>query len=250
MRICLTNDDGYEALGLTVLARVAMEFGATDIVAPATPQSQKGHAVTLNQLLSVHRRDQEGLGPVSVVAGTPADCVRVGLVGIDNPRPDWVLSGINHGANLGVDVHYSGTVAAAREAAIHGVPAIALSQFIRRPNPVNWDGSAIMVRRVLDRLLPDRCPRGTYWTVTLPAVESDFDAVPIVEAPLSTEPLPLAYEKVSPDKDGSDPPPGGLLLRYVGRYTDRKIEPGTDVAVAFSGRIAITRLSLDGKTNT
>ena len=89
-----------------------------------------------------------------------------------------------------------------------------------------------------------------YWTVTLPAVESDFDAVPIVEAPLSTEPLPLAYEEVDPDKNGSDGPPDGLLLRYVGRYTDRKIEPDTDVAVAFSGRIAITRLSLSGPTST
>ena len=246
MRICLTNDDGYEASGLSVLARVAMAFGATDIVAPATPQSQMGHAVTLNHPLPVHRRQQDGLGPVVVVAGTPAECVRVALVGTDNPRPDWVLSGINHGANLGVDVYYSGTVAAAREAAIHGVPAIALSQFIRRPNPVNWEGAAIMVRRVLDRLLPHQCPRGTYWTVTLPSVEGDFDAVPLVEAPLSTDPLPLAYEKVGPVEDGSDVPSQGVHLRYAGRYTDREIEPGTDVAVAFSGRIAITRLSLSG----
>ena len=80
----------------------------------------------------------------------------------------------------------------------------------------------------------------------MPSVEGDFDAVPLVEAPLSTDPLPLAYEEVGPVEDGSDIPSQGVHLRYAGRYTDREIEPGTDVAVAFSGRIAITRLSLSG----
>lgn len=243
MRFCVTNDDGYEALGLAVLARVAGKLGPIEVVAPASGQSQTGQAVTLNRALRIESRTQDGLGLVRVVDGTPTDCVRVSVAGVAGSRPEWVLSGINHGANLGVDVFYSGTVAAAREAAIHGVRGIAFSQFIRRPHEPDWAGAAVMVRRVLDRLLTEPTSEGTFWTVTFPAIDDGFETVEMVEAPLESAALPLCYEV-----EGTEGEKTGAVVscRYAGNYMERVRKAGTDVEVAFGGRIAVTRLSVRG----
>ena len=129
MNILITNDDGINAQGIAVLARAAAEFGQVTLVAPARQCSAMSHRITLGRPLRLEQVDF----PVPQVEaysldGTPADCVKAALDAILTERPDVVLSGINHGYNVGFDVAYSGTVGAAMEALMNGISAIALSQ--------------------------------------------------------------------------------------------------------------------------
>ena len=124
--ILLSNDDGYDAHGLVVLRRALERFAEVVVCAPQLNQSASSHALTLNSVLRLHRIDQK----TYALDGTPADCVYVALHSKERVvprRPDLVVSGMNFGPNLGVDVVYSGTVAAAREAAQRGIPAVAVS---------------------------------------------------------------------------------------------------------------------------
>lgn len=123
MRILCTNDDGYMALGLRVLAGAARTLGEVAIVAPDREQSATSHALTIHRPLR-SRKSREG---AHVVDGTPTDCVIMAVNEILGWRPDFCLSGVNHGANMGEDVLYSGTVAAAMEATVIGIPSVALS---------------------------------------------------------------------------------------------------------------------------
>src|SRR4051812_38417238 len=124
MKLLLTNDDGIDADGLQALCDAARPLGEPVVAAPALPQSGVSHAVTTGTAFRVEPR---GPGRFAV-AGTPADCVRVGLHRLA-PDAAWVLSGVNHGGNLGADVYYSGTVAAVREAVLHGWPGVAFSHY-------------------------------------------------------------------------------------------------------------------------
>ncbi|MFW6200959.1 MAG: 5'/3'-nucleotidase SurE [Gemmatimonadota bacterium] len=168
MRILVTNDDGYLAPGIRLLARAASEFGRVEVVAPDREQSASSHSLTLHHPLRVHR-PEEG---VYVVDGTPTDCVVLALGELLDERPDMVLSGVNHGANLGDDVLYSGTVAAAMEATILGVPAVALSYAGGRGDDLGpWETT---VRELLRRLiLRDDFPAETLLNVNLPPVRPE-----------------------------------------------------------------------------
>ena len=121
MRFLITNDDGFDAPGLAALYTALKELGDVDVVAPAVCHSAKGHAVNTRDGIQVERRSVEPFGEMYIAHSSPADCVRLGLRGLGLKSPDFVVAGINPGANLGVDLYYSGTVAAAREAAIMGV---------------------------------------------------------------------------------------------------------------------------------
>ena len=134
INILITNDDGWDAEGIAQLAKVATQFGSTTVIAPAEPQSGISHQLTMDRAMDLVEQKPDWYS----LAGTPADCVRFGLHHLSK-KFDLVLSGINHGANLGVDVFTSGTVAAAREANFHGVSAIALSQYRRSMDSSNFD---------------------------------------------------------------------------------------------------------------
>jgi len=245
LHFLVTNDDGYDAEGLAVLARLARTLGTADIVAPLVPQSQTSHAVTLWEPLEVRPIERHALGPILAVAGRPADCTRLAAAGLAGDRkPDWVLSGINHGANLGVDVFYSGTVAAAREAAILGIPAISISQFVRRPEPTDWSGTAVMAERALREIFCRDCPAGNFWNVNLPALDGGFEEASIIEAPVAMDPLPMAYDSVPPPAEADPGSAGARHYVYAGRYPERTREPGSDVDVTFAGNISISRLGL------
>ena len=124
MKFLVTNDDGIDAPGLAALVNVARTLGEPTVVAPAGPQSGVSHAVTWREGVRIEPRDEGRFA----IHGTPADCTRLGLLHLV-PKAKWILSGINHGANLGADVYYSGTVAAVREALLHGWPGIAVSHY-------------------------------------------------------------------------------------------------------------------------
>src|SRR5262245_37678408 len=227
MKLLLTNDDGIDAAGLRALHRAAAKVGETAVVAPATGLSGCIHRVTTSDLLEVRPAGPDWFA----VTGTPADCVRVALHGLV-PHVGWVLSGINAGGNLGADVWHSGTVAAVREAALHGLPGIALSHYHRRGLDYDWDRAADWVLPLLRDLMARQWRPGTFWNVNLPHVEPGSADPEVVFCPLDPGPLPLSYRDVQG------------RLHYNGDYHGRRRLAGADVDVCFGGRIAVTLLSL------
>jgi len=137
MKFLVTNDDGIEAAGLEALVHAARPLGESIIVAPAGPQSGVSHAVTWGRGVQIEARGEKGFA----IHGTPADCTRLGLLHVVKDAT-WVLSGINHGSNLGADMYYSGTVAAVREAVLHGWPGIALSHYFKKGMEYDWPRAA------------------------------------------------------------------------------------------------------------
>lgn len=227
MRLILTNDDGIDAPGLSSLAIASQGLGRLQIIAPDGPQSGCGHAVTTHRPLTVQRFDADRMA----VSGTPADCVRLAIHHLATGA-DWVFSGINAGGNLGADVFHSGTAAAAREAALHGVPAIAISHYLARNRVVDWSLAAERAARVLRVLMDLPKTPGTFWNVNLPHPEPGGPEPAIVFCPLDLSPLPLNYRV-----DGDS-------AVYSGDYQSRARTPGADVAVCFGGAIAVTCVAL------
>jgi 5'-nucleotidase len=228
MKFLLSNDDGIDARGLATLLDATGAFGHPVVVAPAGPQSGQSHVVTWDGRVRLEPRGPDRFA----VHGTPADCARLGLL---RAAPDarWVLSGINHGGNLGADVHYSGTVAAVREAALHGWPGIAFSQYHHGDQPADWPRAGRWAARVLAQLLSRAPQPGLFYNVNFPALAPDAPEPDIVFCPLDPNPLPLDYRNE----------PDGHHI-YEGIYFDRPRNPGTDVAVCFGGRIAVTEMRL------
>lgn len=227
--LVLTNDDGIDAPGLAALFEATAGLGRRLVVAPSGPYSSCGHTITTDRPLAVRRR---GDGWIAV-DGSPADCVRVALHHLA-PEAWWIVSGINRGANLGTDVHHSGTVAAAREAVLHGRPAVAVSQYLIRDCPVDWSRAAVWTARVLDVLLARPPGPRAFWNVNLPCLGPGAPEPPLVECPLDPSPLPLDFRI---EQEGG-------LVHYAGDYHRRRRVAGGDVDVCFLGRTAVSRLVL------
>ena len=165
MNILITNDDGIDAQGISVLAQAAADFGDVTVVAPAEQCSAMSHRITLSRRMRIEKRGMD-IPHVTAYAldGTPADCVKAALDAILQGKPDVVLSGINHGYNVGFDVAYTGTVGAAMEAVMSGIPAIALSQ-----NDVgSFDVARQYLHRILEELLPTAPSDREIWNVNFP----------------------------------------------------------------------------------
>src|SRR5215213_1411908 len=153
MLILLTNDDGIRAPGLVALYRELVKLGEVHVVAPETVQSATGHGITLDTPLLTDRVTVEGAFTGVAVDGRPADCVKLAVSKILPRMPDLVVSGMNSGANVGINVLYSGTVAAAIEAAFLGLPSIAVSLYLRREVPINYARACGFARRVIEQML-------------------------------------------------------------------------------------------------
>lgn len=163
MRILLSNDDGYSAPGLTALAQALRQIAEVIVVAPERNRSGASNSLTLDRPLRLNR-----MGPdVYAVDGTPADCVNLALTGAIDARPDLVISGINAGENLGEDVLYSGTVAAAMEGALLGLPAIAISQ-VAHAEPVDYRHAVDIALKLVRSCARERPPRGSLLSVNVP----------------------------------------------------------------------------------
>lgn len=168
LRFLVTNDDGIHARGLAVLAEAASGLGDATVVAPDRQQSASSHSLTMHRPLRVTRDREDRL----VVDGTPTDCVLLAVRRLLDPEPDFVLSGVNHGPNMGEDVLYSGTVAAAMEGTILGIPSIALSYVGQREEWLR--DFAPVVRTLLRSLLRrDEFPEETFFNVNVPPVRAD-----------------------------------------------------------------------------
>jgi 5'-nucleotidase len=227
MKLLLTNDDGIESEGLQALLEAARDLGEPWVLAPATPQSGSSHTVTTHRGVRLEPRADRRFA----VHGTPADCVRAGLHHVV-PDAAWILSGINHGSNLGADVYYSGTVAAVREGVLHGWPGIALSHYRHKGREFDWRQAARLVTPILRRLLASPPEPGVFWNINLPHLTAGEADPEVVECSLDPTPLPLSYRHQQDE------------LHYDGDYFSRKRVPGCDVDVCFGGRISLTRMRL------
>jgi 5'-nucleotidase len=169
-RILVVNDDGIDSDGVAVLADVLRSVGEVTVVAPDGDRSGASHAISAHHAVRAQALPSAGLRRFAC-SGTPADCVLLGVNELCGGRPDLVVSGINRGANLADDINYSGTVAAAVEATIAGIPAIAVSLVSSWPkvDPVHhWDVAAEVARDLALEVLREPLPPGTYWNVNVP----------------------------------------------------------------------------------
>src|SRR3954465_15162341 len=153
MRILLTNDDGIMAPGIIALYRELVKLGDVDVVAPEQVQSATGHGITLTAPLLTSSVTIENAYTGVAVDGRPADCVKLAIGQLLKSPPDLVVSGMNSGANVGINVIYSGTVAAAIEAAFLGLPSIAVSLYLRRDVPIDYAGAASIGRQTIEEIL-------------------------------------------------------------------------------------------------
>ena len=229
VKILITNDDGIDEPGIAALETVCRSLGETVVVAPAEPRSAISHQVTEAGEIAVERRRPGWYA----VDGTPADCVRLAVRELCRDA-DWVLAGINSGANLGMDVYVSGTVAAAREAAIQGARALALSQHYRRHGVIDWESSSRRAAAVIRDVLARELQAGEFWSANLPDPLPGRPGDEIVECELDASPSAVGYERTPP----------GFVWRAD--YHDRPRRAGRDIDVCFGGRISLTRLTLRG----
>ncbi len=225
MTIILTNDDGIDAPGIRALSKALGGEGI--IVAPKDPHSGCGHRVTTHKPIHLDKRSLTEYA----VDGTPADCTRIAVKHI-NKQTKWVLSGINAGGNLGVDVYISGTVAAVREAAMLCIPGFAISHWIIRPLTITWELASKWTEKVLNFLWDKPLETGHFWNVNLPHLETNSPEPEIIFCEGSIHPLPVNYRVE------------GDLFYYHGEYAKRERSQGTDVDVCFSGNIAVTLMKL------
>lgn len=228
MKFVLTNDDGIAADGLQALFHAAEGLGERIVIAPSGPQSGISHAVTTDKPMQWHSVETGRWA----VDGTPADCTRAALHAIARDT-DWLLSGINHGGNLGADFYYSGTVAAVREGVLHGWPGIALSQYRKRNQEWDWPRATRWATRAIQHILQYGPEVGVLWNVNFPHLRPDEPEPQLIECPLDPNPLPLDFRH--------DPESGYI---YSGNYHNRRRVPGSDVDVCFCGNIAITCVKL------
>ncbi len=231
MRILLSNDDGVTAPGLKKLAEVMSELAEIDVIAPDRNRSGASNSLTLDNPFRPKKLEN---GFISV-EGTPTDCVHLALTGYFENKPDIVVSGINDGANLGDDVLYSGTVAAAMEARILGISAVAVS--LVDPTEYHFDTAAIIAKQIVEKLQKDPLPAATILNVNVPDI-------PIEEI--------RGFEVVRLGKRHSDEPMAtgkdahGRLIYWIGPVgPGEDAGSGTDFHAVKSGYVSITPLQVD-----
>ncbi len=232
MRILIANDDGYLAPGLAALVKACEGLGELDVVAPEQNASGTSNSLTLTRPLSVYTASNG----VRYINGTPSDCVHVALTGVLEQRPDLVVSGINQGANMGDDTLYSGTVAAAMEGFLFGIPAIAFSQIEK-----GWshlDAAARVARSVIEQVLSQTPARSPYLlNVNIPN-RADADRLPRQVTRLGRRHASEAViRQVSPR---------GETVYWIGAAGDaREAGEGTDFHATANGKVSITPLQVD-----
>ncbi|MCK0136653.1 5'/3'-nucleotidase SurE [Arenibacter sp. S6351L] len=172
--ILVTNDDGITAPGLRALIRFMMDLGEVVVVAPDSPQSGMGHAITIDNTLYIKKIKvdlENGANEEYSCSGTPADCVKLGLQELLGRKPDLCVSGINHGSNSSINVIYSGTMSAAIEAGIEGIPAIGFSLCDYSWN-ANFEASKEAVQKIVQEALSNGIPNGVVLNVNIPKTDN------------------------------------------------------------------------------
>ena len=267
MRILLTNDDGILAPGLLALHRAISDLGEVMVVAPETGQSATGHSITLTAPLICNRvKIREGFEGTSV-DGRPADCVKLALMKLINPIPDLVISGMNAGANVGINLLYSGTVAAAVEGALFGVPSIAVSleidlqgepggdskkekkkttaigqsgDYLDNPHGtsarVDFDGAASIAKHLIEQIIAAGLRAGDLLNINIPQLGNG--------RPKGSKVVPMGTEAVT-DTYEHRTDPRGRDYYWIGADYDHPGGTNDDVTALRDGFVTITPLHFD-----
>ncbi|MDD2723644.1 MAG: 5'/3'-nucleotidase SurE [Methylovulum sp.] len=231
MHILLSNDDGYLAEGLSALANALREHADISVVAPDRNRSAASNSLTLEMPLRAYHAHNGFIK----VDGTPTDCVHLAITGLLEQEPDMVFAGINHGSNLGDDVLYSGTVAAATEGRFLGLPAVAIS--LVGSNPVHFDTAAQVAVTLLKNLLQKPLPQDTILNVNVP--DLPLGAIKGYQATRLGQ-----RHKAEPVVKSQDP--RGRTLYWVGPPgAEQDAGAGTDFFAVAEGFISVTPLQLD-----
>jgi len=232
MHILLSNDDGYLAKGLTTLANALREHAEISVVAPDKNRSAASNSLTLEMPLRAVKEDNGFIK----VDGTPTDCVHLAITGLLTKEPDMVFAGINHGSNLGDDVLYSGTVAAATEGRFLGLPAVAIS-LASHDDPVHFETAAHVAIVLLQKLIQTPLPRDTILNVNVPDIPvmalKGYQATRLGQRHKS-EPVVKSID------------PRGRSIYWVGPPgAEQDAGPGTDFYAINSGYVSVTPLQVD-----
>ena len=238
-RILLTNDDGIRAEGIAAMYRQLIDFGDVRVVAPEAVQSATGHGVTLHNPLLTRRVSLADSHETGIaVDGRPADCVKLALVHF-TPDVDLVVSGINQGANVGVDVFYSGTVAAAVEGAFLGKPAIAVSHHLSEEIETSYDWAAALAMRVIRRLWASGEPKpGQVININVPSLPQGQEPEGVKVVPQCIRPWSDQYER-------RQSPEGREYFWNAAKFTLTRSEGENDVVALREGFVTVTPLQFD-----
>ncbi len=231
MRFLVTNDDGFKSLGINMIAKILEELGEVVVVAPDQEMSATSHSLTLSRPLRVNKQKKG----VYSVDGTPTDCVMLAINGLIRERPDYVISGINHGANLGDDVTYSGTVAAAIEGTLLGIPSIAISYTSRDPRFfTEWEDPLLSI---LGQIVSRQMPEDTLLNMNLPAIPvADSQGVKVTTLGKRTY-----QDAVTSNKEA-----GGQVYYWIGgQEIHWKGNNSSDFIAINEGYVSVTPLHLD-----
>jgi 5'-nucleotidase len=235
--ILITNDDGFQAPALAALAGVLSRQDKVTVFAPDHNWSAAGHTKTMHKPLRITESSLPDGTPLFVTTGTPSDCVGLALLGVVPEQPDLVISGINQGSNLGHDITYSGTVAAAMEAAVYGIPAIAASQDEAVDAQGDLEFAVKVVAGLAQRVLTHGLPRNTFLNVNFPALPpAQVRGIQVTRLGRRVY-RDVLIQRLDPKGRpyywiGGDPPSG-------------EPDDGTDIGALAAGYVSVTPLNLD-----
>ncbi len=233
MNILISNDDGFQAPGIVALYEALKDLGRVEVVAPEHNNSAKSNALTLHSPLYVHQASNG----FRYVNGTPADCVHIALTGLLDYKPDLVVSGINNGANMGDDTIYSGTVGAAMEGYLFGIPAIAFSQVDK-----GWahiDAAAAKARELVQHMVEQGQVAGAPWLLNVNIPNQPLDQI----KPLRVTRLGRRH---SAERVITQTSPRGETMYWIGSAGAAKDDSdGTDFHATFEGHLSVTPLHVD-----
>jgi 5'-nucleotidase len=236
MRILLTNDDGINAPGIFALKKALESLGEVTIIAPERPRSASGHAITLHKPLRVDKVDLPDGTRGWSSNGTPSDCVTLGFDVVMESSVDLVFSGINAGPNLGWDLTYSGTVSAAMEGAILGVPSVAIS-VARDRGPIDFAPAAAFGKRLAEQVIQRGLERWTLLNVNVPGVPQDE----IKGVSITHQGRRQYVDRIDKRTD----PWGRTYYWLCGSLREDVPDPGSDVHAILDKRISVTPVHLD-----
>ncbi len=240
-RILLTNDDGIRAPGILAMYRELATWAETRVVAPMNHESATGHGITISTPLLTQKLNVDGVFDGTAIDGRPADCVKVALNQILAPPEsvDLVVSGMNAGANIGINILYSGTVAAAIEAAFLGRPAIAVSLLLNRDVPASYAWGAHLAMTTIKSLWSLGIRPSQVLSINVPALPAGTPPKGTRVARQCLNPWVDTYEKRTSPKDGAD------YYWNNSIFTLGPTDSDTDVAALREGYITVTPLSFD-----
>ncbi len=235
MKILLTNDDGYNAPGILALYKTLRSYHEVILIAPDREKSAVSHGISLNEPMRIDTISLNGGEQVYAITGTPSDCVKLGLSEVFTTPPDLVISGINPGSNTGVNINYSGTIGAAREAALNGILSMAVSIFTKGET-LDFEGVSRFAAQIADNIHDYKLPFGTFLNINVPGIPIDeVRGIRITRQ---------ASNNVSKKFDKRTDPKNRAYYWYA-RIGITDDDPGTDVNALSQNYISMTPIRCD-----